>query len=48
MKNLLAFFIKHNFIFIFSFLQVICIWLMVQNKGFQGSRVLNSSNAMGC
>jgi rod shape-determining protein MreC len=46
MKNLLAFFIKHNFIFIFSFLQVICIWLMVQNKGFQGSRVLNSSNAM--
>lgn len=46
MKNLLAFFIKHNFIFIFSFLQVICIWLMVQNKGFQGSRVLNSSNAV--
>jgi len=44
MKNLFAFFIKHNFIFVFLFLQVICVWLMVQNNGFQGSHVLNSSN----
>ncbi|MES2680413.1 MAG: rod shape-determining protein MreC [Bacteroidota bacterium] len=44
MKNLFAFFIKHNFIFIFLLLQVICIWLMVHHQGFQGSHVLNSSN----
>ncbi len=44
MKNLLAFVIKHNFIFIFFFLQAVCAWLMVHNRGFQGSRVLNSSN----
>ena len=45
MKNLFAFVLKHNFIFVFLFLQVICGWLMVQNNGFQGSHVLNSSNA---
>lgn len=44
MKNLFAFVIKHNFIFVFLLLQVICIWLMVRNDGFQGSHVLNSSN----
>lgn len=44
MKNLFAFVIKHNFIFVFSFLQILCAWLMVHNRGFQGSRVLNSSN----
>ena len=44
MKNLFAFFVKHNYIFIFLFLQIICVWLMVQNNGYQGSRVLNSSN----
>src|SRR4051812_47273707 len=44
MKSLFAFVIKHNFIFVFSFLQIICAWLMVHNQGFQGSHVLNSSN----
>ncbi len=44
MKNLFAFVIKHNFIFVFFLLQVVCAWLMVQNNGFQGSHVLNSSN----
>lgn len=44
MKNLFAFLVKHNFIFAFLFLQVICILLMVRNNGYQGSRVLNSSN----
>ncbi len=44
MKNLFAFVLKHNFIFIFLLLQVVCVWLMVRNKGFQGSHVLNSSN----
>jgi rod shape-determining protein MreC len=44
MKNLFAFVLKHNFIFVFLFLQVVCGWLMVHNNGFQGSHVLNSSN----
>jgi rod shape-determining protein MreC len=44
MKNLLAFVIKHHFIFVFILLQVICVGLMVRNKGYQGSHVLNSSN----
>jgi rod shape-determining protein MreC len=44
MKNLFAFILKHNFIFVFLFLQVLCGWLMVHSSGFQGSHVLNSSN----
>jgi rod shape-determining protein MreC len=44
MKNLFAFVMRHNFIFVFLFMQVICAWLMVHNNGFQGSHVLNSSN----
>ncbi|WP_317899700.1 rod shape-determining protein MreC [Aurantibacillus circumpalustris] len=44
MKNLFAFILKHNFIFVFLFLQVICGWLLVQSSGFQGAHVLNSSN----
>ncbi|MCW3077592.1 MAG: Cell shape-determining protein MreC [Bacteroidetes bacterium] len=44
MRNLLAFVIKHNFIFVFIILQALCILLMVRNRGFQGSHVLNSSN----
>jgi rod shape-determining protein MreC len=43
-KNLFAFFIKHNFVFIFLFLQLICVLLMVRHSGVQGSRILNSSN----
>ena len=46
MKNLFAFVLKHNFIFVFLFLQVICGWLLVQSSGFQGAHVLNSSNAV--
>ncbi|MBA2611952.1 MAG: rod shape-determining protein MreC [Bacteroidetes bacterium] len=44
MRNLLAFVLKHHFIFIFLFLQTISIWFMVHNNGYQGSQVLNSSN----
>ncbi len=44
MKNLLAFVVKHNFIFIFLVLQVLCILLMVNRNGYQGSHVINSSN----
>ncbi len=44
MKSLFAFLIRHNFIFAFLFLLLLCIWLMVSHNGYQGSRVLNSSN----
>jgi rod shape-determining protein MreC len=44
MKNLFAFITRHNFIFLFLLMQVVCIWLMVHNGGYQGSNVLNSSN----
>lgn len=44
MKNLFAFILKHNFIFVFLSLQVICAFLMVSDGGYQGSHVLNSSN----
>lgn len=46
MKNLFAFILKHNFIFIFLLLQVMCAFLMVRDGGYQGSHVLNSSNRM--
>jgi rod shape-determining protein MreC len=46
MKNLAAFVFKHHFIFLFLFIQVVCVWLMVSHQGYQGSRVLNSSNAV--
>jgi rod shape-determining protein MreC len=46
MKNLFAFLVKHNFIFAFLFLEVVSVWLMVHNNGFQGSHVLNSANAV--
>jgi rod shape-determining protein MreC len=46
MKNLLAFITKHHFIFVFILLQLICFWLMVRQNNYQGSRVLNSSNAV--
>lgn len=44
MRSLLAFVVKHNFIFIFLGLQVICALLMVSSRRYQGSHVLNSSN----
>lgn len=44
MKNLFAFVVKHQFIFVFVFLQIVCLSLMVQRGGFQGSHILNSSN----
>lgn len=44
MRNLFAFVVKHQFIFVFVLLQIICVSLMVQRQGFQGSHILNSSN----
>ncbi len=46
MKNLLNFIYKHNFFFVFLLLEVICFIMMVKNNGYQGSSLLNSSNAV--
>jgi len=44
MKNLLNFFYRNNFIFIFLLLEFICILILIKNNGYQGSSLLNSSN----
>ncbi len=44
MRNLLAFLYKHHFIFVFLLVQVVCFWLMMRGKNYQGSRLINSSN----
>jgi rod shape-determining protein MreC len=46
MRNLFTFIVRHNFIFFFLFLQLISFWFMVQKGAYQGSNILNSSNAM--
>lgn len=46
MKNLINFIYKHNFFFVFLLLEVICFFMMVKNNGYQGSSILNSSNAV--
>ena len=44
MRSFFLFLLKHNYFFIFLFLEITCVFLMVKSNGFQGSRVLNSSN----
>jgi rod shape-determining protein MreC len=44
MRNLIAFFVKHNFIFVFLLLQIICFILMLRNRNYQGSHLFNSTN----
>jgi rod shape-determining protein MreC len=44
MRNLIAFFVKHNFIFVFLLLQFLCFILMLRNRNYQGSHLLNSTN----
>lgn len=46
MKNLLNFIYKHNFFFVFLLMEVFCILILVKNNGYQGSSILNSSNAV--
>lgn len=46
MRSLFAYLIKHHYILIFLSLEAICVWLMVHNNGYQGSHVLNTSNAV--
>lgn len=46
MKNLINFLYKHNFFFVFLFLEVICFFILIKNNGYQGSSLFNSTNAL--
>ncbi|PJA09911.1 MAG: rod shape-determining protein MreC [Flavobacteriales bacterium CG_4_10_14_0_2_um_filter_32_8] len=44
MRNLIQFFTKNSYVFIFLFLLTISFVLLVKNNNYQNSKVLNSSN----
>ncbi len=44
MRNLIRFFTKNSYVFIFLFLLFLSFVLLVQNNNYQNSKVLNSSN----
>ncbi len=44
MKNLFNFIYKHNFVFVFLSLEVICVFILMRKNGYQGSSLINSSN----
>lgn len=46
MKNLLNFIYRNNFFFVFLVLESICVLILIRNNGYQGSSLLNSSNAI--
>jgi rod shape-determining protein MreC len=46
MKNLLNFIYRNNFFFVFLVLESICVFILIRNNGYQGSSLLNSSNAI--
>ncbi len=46
MKNLLNFIYRNNFFFVFLVLEFICVFILIRNNGYQGSSLLNSSNAI--
>ncbi|MES2134603.1 MAG: rod shape-determining protein MreC [Bacteroidota bacterium] len=46
MKNLLNFIYRNNFFFVFLCLEFICVLILIKNNGYQGSSLLNSSNAL--
>ncbi len=46
MKNLLNFIYRNNFFFVFLLLEFICVFILIRNNGYQGSSLLNSSNAI--
>jgi rod shape-determining protein MreC len=46
MKNLLIFFAKYNFFFLFVLLEVICVFLISQNNSYQSSSILNTANGI--
>jgi rod shape-determining protein MreC len=44
MKNLFNFLYKNNYFLAFLCLEMVCIFLLIKNNGYQGSSLLNSSN----
>ena len=46
MKSLLTFLYKNNYFFVFLFLEITCFIIISKNSGYQGSSLLNSSNAV--
>lgn len=46
MKNLLTFLYKHNFFFVFLLMEMLCVFIIVKNNGYQGSSIFNSANAV--
>lgn len=46
MKNLLNFIYRNNFFFVFLALEFLCMFILIRNNGYQGSSLLNSSNAI--
>ncbi|MDP4267136.1 MAG: rod shape-determining protein MreC [Bacteroidota bacterium] len=46
MRNLIEFFSRYNFVFIFIILEIISIYLLVENNYYQKSSFINSTNAI--
>ncbi len=46
MKNLINFFVKNSFIFLFLLLELFALFLISNNKGYQRSVLLSSTNSM--
>src|ERR1700741_1453808 len=46
MRNLISFISRNHFFFLFLVLEVICIFLIVRNRSYQSSALLNSANAV--
>jgi len=46
MQRLLNFFYEYRAFFTFLLLEVLCVWLLVQNNQYQGTKFFNSSNRM--
>ena len=46
MNNIFAFLYRNNFFFIFLILEICCIVIISKNKGYQGSKLINSSNEL--
>jgi rod shape-determining protein MreC len=44
MRNLLIFFTKYNFVFLFILLEIISIYFLVENNYYQKSTFINSTN----
>lgn len=44
MLNILLFLAERYGFLLFVFLEIVCIWLIVQNSNYQGAKILNASN----